>query len=69
MDIPLSRPFVKLLCMGEVGSNLARHYVVEHPHHHHLKSGATVGADNSTSSSEDEDSDAEMTTPSEVSIP
>jgi len=29
VDIPLSRPFLKLLCSGEVGSNLARHYVID----------------------------------------
>ena len=53
VDIPLSRPFLKLMCMGEVGSNLARHYVVEH------HTGAACAED-------DSDSDDEMTTPAEV---
>lgn len=54
VDVPLSRPFLKLMCMGEVGSNLARHYVVEH---HHSPGGYV---------DEDSDSDDEMTTAAEV---
>ncbi|XP_067942720.1 E3 ubiquitin-protein ligase HECTD1-like [Watersipora subatra] len=56
VDIPLSRPFIKLMCMGEVGSNLARHYVVEH------HTGA-VCAD------EDSDTDDEMKSPTEHELP
>ena len=69
VDIPLSRPFLKLMCMGEVGSNLARHYVIEHHHHHsHSHTGGLAGSGegNSCSSDENSDSDSEMTTPSEV---
>lgn len=45
------------MCMGEVGSNLSRHYVIEH----HTSSGG----DNNNTDEEDE-SDEEMTTPTEV---
>lgn len=58
VDIPLSRPFVKLMCMGEVGSNLARHYVIEH------HSGGAAGG----SIDDGSDSESEATTPAEVLI-
>lgn len=57
VDIPLSQPFLKLMCMGEVGSNLARHYVIDRC----SSMGAAAGL------SDDEGmSDREETTPAEV---
>lgn len=62
VDIPLSRPFLKLMCMGEVGSNLAKHYVVENRHRHNSAAATAAGG----GSDDEEDEEDEMTTPAEV---
>ncbi|KAF6040204.1 HECTD1 [Bugula neritina] len=57
VDVPLSRPFLRLMCMGEVGSNLTRHHDIERRNH----SADVITPVNSDScSSEEED-----TTPTE----